>query len=91
MEPIIKPESINILCGTMQTQSKINESPVSEKKLNQFGWNKFKTIVIEVCEVIKPIVDIIVSFCKSLSTVIGAYGLYCKYSRGKGGKDYATC
>lgn len=92
MKTVIKPESINILCGTPENNDNTDKNLNFEnKKTKKSKWNKFKAGVNEVCMVIQPIINIIIPVSQAVSMILRACASYYKYSKKHGGRKCATC
>ena len=89
MDSIIKPETIEELCSAPQSTSDSNKIPFSDSKPKQSIWKKLKSGIVEVCETLKPLIDIIVPLFGAMSTLIKACCFYRNYSNAKGGRCVA--
>ena len=87
--PIINPESINILCSAITSPSNSNEHQNSDSEPKQPIWNKLKQYVKEFCELAKPIVEIIIPLIKTFAIVSDLFHARNWHGTRKRGKGYA--
>lgn len=66
MTPVIKPDVVNIICGDSGVASESHETPKAESKQRKSKLEKIKLRVREVCEIIKPVIDIIVALSSTI-------------------------
>ncbi|HBA51127.1 MAG TPA: hypothetical protein DCZ91_25675 [Lachnospiraceae bacterium] len=74
MTPVIRPETINILCNTQGNSSNANSVPFAVPKPTQTRWEKFKSRFSEICAAIKPVVEIFTAVVGTVATFLSAYG-----------------
>lgn len=82
MNPVIRPETINILCNAQSNSVKNNSAPVDVPKPAQTRWERFKSRLSEICEAIKPVVEIFTAVVGTVATFLNAYG-QCRVYRGR--------
>lgn len=91
MNPVIKPESIDAMCCGMHHASDIHESKDFESQPKQSKWARIKYIIHDVCEAIRPVVDIIEPIFKTMAVFLTALTGYRQYSKNKRGESFAVC
>lgn len=74
MSPIIRPEIINILGST--TQENPARVQVNESRPEQGQWKKFKFWISEICETVKPLIDMLLPMVSAVTTLIKICGKY---------------
>ncbi len=79
MNPVIKPSTINILSGMQGKTPSSDYASSAEPKPRQTRWSRFKSWVSEVCETLKPVVEIFVSIVSTVALFLNASGRYKAY------------
>lgn len=79
MNPVINPSTINILSGTQETASNPGYVSYAAPKPPQTRWGRFKTWISDICETIRPVVEIFVSFVNAVAMFMNVCGRYNAY------------
>lgn len=76
MEAIIRPEAINILSSdsnTSQYGGKTFSKEKPEEMPKMSAWEKFKAKTREICELLKPVVEVVVPLIKAATMLINSF------------------
>lgn len=79
MNPVIKPDTINILSGTQGKIPNSGYASSAEPKPRQTRWSRFKSWVSEVCETFRPVVEMFVSIVSTVALFLNAGRRYKAY------------
>lgn len=93
MEPVIRPEILNILGSTEKsdtTDINRNETRYTEAKPAQTRWKKLKSFIADICDTLTPVVNLIVPIIRTVSIAISAFSNYCRYANSKSRNTYAV-
>ncbi len=79
MNPVIKPDTINILSGMQGKIPNTDYTSSAEAKPRQTRWNRFKAWVSEVCETFRPVVEMLASIVSTVALFLNAGRRYKAY------------
>lgn len=82
MIPVIDPETINTLCGNTNSTSGGYKNPFPENEYRQSMWDRFKAWVKNVCELFKPVVEVIVPIFSATAALLRAITAFRGYNGG---------